>query len=181
MYNNLSYNYNNECTNLSEFKSKLRSISMKYFYNFKSYKIFSCIFNKSDILELKKFGSNKDIVVTRPDKGRDVVIVDRCVYINKMLGIISDKQKFDEIKESIHSYSTRIEDKINNFLRKLKKLMLLSDETYKSLFVSGSGPGILYGLPKIHKPNFCTEFPFRPIFAAYNTASYKLAKFFVPI
>ena len=92
--------------------------------------------------------------MTRPDKGWDVVIVDRCVYINKMLGIISDRQKFDEIKESIHSYSTRIEDKINNFLRKLKKLMLLSDETYKSLFVSGSGPGILYGLPKIHKPNF---------------------------
>ena len=119
--------------------------------------------------------------MTRPDKGRGVVIVDRCVYINKMLGIISDRQKFDEIKESIHSYSTRIEDKINNFLRKLKKLKLLSDETYKSLFVSGSGPGILYGLPKIHKPNFCTEFPFRPIFAAYNTASYKLAKFFVPI
>ena len=43
VYNNLSYSYNNECTNLSEFKSKLRSISMKYFYNFKSYKIFSCI------------------------------------------------------------------------------------------------------------------------------------------
>ena len=62
-----------------------------------------------------------------------------------------------------------------------KNLKLLSDETYKHLFVSGSGPGILYGLPKIHKPNFCTEFPFRPIFAAYNTASYKLAKIFVPI
>ena len=98
-----------------------------------------------------------------------------------MLGIISDRQKFNEIKDSIHSYSTRIEDKINNFLRKLKNLKLLSDKTYKHLFVSGSGPGILYGLPKIHKPNFCTEFPFRPIFAAYNTASYKLAKFFVPI
>ena len=104
--NNLSYSYNNECTNLSEFKSKLRSISMKYFYNFISYKIFSCIFNKSDILELKIFGNNKDIIVTRPDKGRGVVIVDRSVYINKMLGIISDKQKFNEINDSIHSYST---------------------------------------------------------------------------
>ena len=45
--------------------------------------------------------------------------------------------------------------------------------------MTGSGPGILYGAPKIHKPNFSTEFPFRPIFAAYNTASYKLAKFLV--
>ena len=100
--------------------------------------------------------------MTRPDKGRGVVIVDRCVYINKMVGIISDRQKFNEIKDSIHSYSTRIEDKISNFLRKLKNLKLLSDETYKNLFVSGSGPGILYGLLKIHKSNFCTEFPFRP-------------------
>ena len=39
--------------------------------------------------------------------------------------------------------------------------------------------GVQSGAPKNHKPNFITEFPFRPIFAAYNTASYKLAKFLV--
>ena len=38
--------------------------------------------------------------------------------------------------------------------------------------------GILYGLPKIHKPNL----PMRPILAAYNTtAVYKLSKFLVPL
>ena len=37
-----------------------------------------------------------------------------------------------------------------------------------------SAPGVLYGLPKVHKTN-C---PARPILSAYN---YKLAKFFVPI
>ena len=36
---------------------------------------------------------------------------------------------------------------------------------------------MLYGLPKIHKPNFL----FRPIFAAHNTSSFILAKFLVPI
>ena len=96
-----------------------------------------------------------------------------------MLGIISDRLKFNEIKESIHSYSARIKDKINNFLYKLKNLKLLSDETYKSLFVSDSGPGILYGLPKIHKPNFCTE-----LYTASQPTirlPINLAKFFVPI
>ena len=34
-----------------------------------------------------------------------------------------------------------------------------------------------YGLPKVHKRSV----PLRPIIAAYNTASYKLAKFLVPI
>ena len=49
------------------------------------------------------------------------------------------------------------------------------------MFTSGSGPGVLYGLPKIHKPNFAANFQFRLIFAAYNTHSFNLAKFLVPI
>ena len=99
-----------------------------------------------------------------------------------MTNIISDTNKLFEIKVSITAYSLKIEDKINWFLRKLKKkLSLLSDDIkfYKQLYLTGSGHGILYGAPKIHKPNFSTEFSFHPIFAAYNTASYKLAKFFV--
>ena len=49
------------------------------------------------------------------------------------------------------------------------------------MFVSGSGPGILYGLPKIHKSDFFTRFQFRQIFASYSTPSFNLAKFLVPI
>ena len=98
-----------------------------------------------------------------------------------MLEIVSDKTKFSEINESILQCSMKIEDRINNFLRKLKNMYLMSDDTYKKLFSSGSGPGILYGLPKIHKVDFGQKFQLRPIFAAYNSASYKLAKFLVPI
>ena len=36
--------------------------------------------------------------------------------------------------------------------------------------------GILYGLPKIHKPSV----PFRPILSCINHYSYKIAKFFIP-
>ena len=39
----------------------------------------------------------------------------------------------------------------------------MSDDTYKELFFSGSGPGILYGLPKIHKVDFAHKFQLRPI------------------
>ena len=55
----------------------------------------------------------------------------------------------------------------------------LNEQTYKSFFVTGSGPGILYGLPKTHKSDFADSYHLRPIFAAYNCASYKLSKFFV--
>ena len=39
----------------------------------------------------------------------------------------------------------------------------MSDDTYNELFSSGSGPGILYGLPKIHKVDFAHKFQLRPI------------------
>ena len=45
------------------------------------------------------------------------------------------------------------------------------------MFTSGSGPGIMYGSPKVHKP----DTPLRPILAAYNTPTFKLAKFLVPL
>ena len=75
----------------------------------------------------------------------------------------------------------KIEDKINRFLSKLLKSDCIAQATYNSLHVTGSGPGILYGLPKVHKPNFSQNFPYRPILAAYNLASYKISKYLVPI
>ena len=45
------------------------------------------------------------------------------------------------------------------------------------MHVSGTKPGILYGLPKIHK----CDVSLRPILSAIGTAGYNLAKFFVPL
>ena len=45
------------------------------------------------------------------------------------------------------------------------------------MYSSGSRPGTLYGLPKIHKLGN----PLRPIVSSIGTFSYNLAKFLVPI
>lgn len=45
------------------------------------------------------------------------------------------------------------------------------------MFCSGSRPGILYGLPKIHMANL----PVRLIFSALGTINYKIYKFFIHI
>ncbi|KAF2347718.1 hypothetical protein FHG87_021527, partial [Trinorchestia longiramus] len=166
---------------IPEFTDQLRSIASKYYYNFSPQKIFSSCISKSDIHLLKQFGQYKNIIVSQPDKGHGVVIVDKNKYIESMTAIISDRSKFQLISEPIHSYTLKIEDKINNFLRKLKDLKMLSADNYSKIFVSGSGPGKLYGLPKIHKSNFSTMFQFRPTFAAYNTPGFSVAKFLVPI
>ena len=70
------------------------------------------------------------------------------------------------------------EGKLIRFLRDtLQKQKSITDEVYRDLFTSGSTPGILYGLPKVHKDN-C---PARPILSAIGTYNYKLAKFIVPV
>ena len=51
--------------------------------------------------------------------------------------------------------------------------MILND----SLFASGSKPGYMYGLRKIHKENT----PLRPIISSIGTFSYNLAKFLVKL
>ena len=90
--------------------------------------------------------------------------------------ILADCTKFCPINTSdILPYIIQIEDKINHFLRNLKKQNLLTNY-YNQLFTSGSSPGIIYGKPKIHKPNI----PLRPILSSINTPSYNLCKFLVP-
>ena len=164
----------------SDFYKQLKFLSQKYYYGFKSWKIFS-IFKKDDIQSLRDFAKQDGIVVTKPDKGRSVVIVDKFHYLDGLQNIFDNSGKFEEINEEISRVSWLLEDKINNFLLKLRKMGHISQQLYNDLHASGSGPGILYGLPKVHKPLFLDNCLYRPIFAAYNVASYKISKFLVDI
>ena len=166
---------------MSEFTHKLHLLAYKYFYNFKPHKIFSAVFKGDDMKLLKNLAKNAKIIVCRPDKGRGVVIVDKETYIDKMTQLIYDSSKFENITLSIEKYTRKMEDKVNNFLRKIKDVITLDDKDLKFLHTSGSAPGILYGLPKVHKKDFSTKFHFRPIFAAYNNPCFKLAKYLVNV
>ena len=53
----------------------------------------------------------------------------------------------------------------------------ISESVYRELLSTGSNPGVLYGLPTVHKEN-C---PARPILSAIGIYNYKLAKLLVPI
>ena len=163
----------------SDFSRKLKFIAQKYFSKFKLYKSFSPVISKDDIQQLKDFSKKKDLIVCKPDKGRAVVVLNRSDYNESMRSLISDPSKFEKLDCSIFTYTQRVETKINNFLRKVKQY--IGDDLYKKLYVTGSSPGVLYGLPKIHKLDFRTKFQFRPIFAAYNTPSFNLAKYLVNI
>ena len=132
---------------------------------------------KEDIDILKKLGKNNNLKICKPDKGNGVVVMNSNDYFRKMSTILSDNTKFRKCKEyeGIYSCNQKMEDKINYFLRKIKKNGSIDDNEYKNLYVNGSSPSVLYGLPKVHKVNM----PLRPILAAFSTPSYKLAKFVI--
>ena len=69
------------------------------------------------------------------------------------------------------------ENQVKSLLKKLKAANSSNEKTYNELYSTGSRIGILYGLPKIHKPTI----PLRPILSSVNQYSYKLAKFFIPL
>ena len=92
--------------------------------------------------------------------------------------ILWDSRIFRKIHNGdVYKLSLQNEDEVNRLLRKLKDRGAISADTYQNLSSSETGPGILYGLPKVHKKGV----PLRPILVAYNVASYKLAKFLIPL
>ena len=100
--------------------------------------------------------------------------LDYCILSLLLLNdplVFENQYHYDPLLKIMHS-----EDKINRMLKKLKNDNIITEEEYKHLYASGSTPGTLYGLPKIHKPNI----PIRPILSAINIPNYKLAKFLIP-
>ena len=71
-------------------------------------------------MALESLEAKKDIIVTKPDKGRGVVVLDKNTYVSKINELISDRTKFELISAPVHRYTRKIEDKLNNFLHKIK-------------------------------------------------------------
>ena len=108
---------------------------------------------------LKRLRTNKDIVITRPDKGSGIVILDKTFYEEKILRLT----KFRKLNED--PTLTR-EGQLQRFLRKIKDKGLFDDNTYKKIYPSGSKPATIYGLPKTYKllSNDFQDLSFRLLF-----------------
>ena len=155
----------------------IASLAHNSYNDFPKYKFGFPKVPTSILIALKSLKSDKSIVITRPDKGRGTVILDKLDYIKKIEQILLDNSKFKSISEDVFKFITRLEDRLARLLRKLLKFKVINKETFNFLFSSGSSPGILYGLPKTHKPGT----PLRPVLSTIGTFNYNLAKYFVPI
>ena len=113
----------------------------------------------------------------KPEKGNGVVIMDKSDYTAKMNSILDDETKFIRLNEDPTRTTISRENRLKKYLRDLKKNGSITDATYHEIFPTGSRPGLLYGLPKVHK----FDIPLRPIISSISTHSYRLAKFLVPL
>ena len=73
------------------------------------------------LIRLRNLRKNKDIVITKPNKGNGVVILDQKLYDNAIEGIVSDTSIFEKLNED----PTLIrEASLQHFLCKLKQKIL---------------------------------------------------------
>ena len=122
---------------------------------------------------IKSLRANEDILITKPDKGAGVVILNKDDYNSKMKTILNDNSKFCDLGSSAGNDNTaKIESRIQRRLLKLKKENLISASVYEAIRPTGSQRPRMYGLPKIHKK----DVPLRPILSMTGSAQHRLAK-----
>ena len=127
--------------------------------------------NQSLHWTLRSLARNADIKLCKFDKGNGFAILEAEDYFLKLHRIIEDGSKFIEVKlvdDAIHP----IIQKENSIAHYVKRYLRKVDG-YTTLIPSGSKPGKLYGLAKVHKDNT----PLRPVVSMVGTPEYKLAKY----
>ena len=122
--------------------------------------------------------SNKDIPITKPDKGSGVVILNSTDYIAKMETILCDSNKviclgLVEGNDNI----AKLETKLQRRLLQLKKDGQLTTSTYNNIRPTGSQRPRMYGLPKTNKASV----PLGPILSMINSSQHELAKWLCSI
>ena len=76
--------------------ASLKQMALSTFHSFKS----KTSRQQSDaMVVLKNFGSNKDLVITRPDKGNGVVILDKQDYLMRVQAVLDECTKFTKLEE----------------------------------------------------------------------------------
>ena len=122
---------------------------------------------------IKSLRNNKDILITKPDKGSGVVILNQKDYITKMGDVLNDNSKFEKLGDVEQFDKTaRLEQKLQKRLLELVNKKQLARGIYDRIRPTGSQRPRMYGLPKTHKQSI----PLRPILSMVGSAQHQLAK-----
>ena len=133
---------------------------------------------KSLLKAINQLKRRDDIVITKPDKGSGVVVMDKPEYLHLLSeASINDATKFRVVDPERPKTRGRPPKHYHPLLQKEKELesivrRILPKSIADSVRPTGSRLAHLYGLPKTHKERLAM----RPILSATQTYNYGLAK-----
>ena len=103
----------------------------------------------------------------RSHKGPSVLWVDKPDYAERMESILQDQSTFRLID---HDPTLVDEDPLIRLLLRMRKKCFITNDEYNLARPASPRPPRLYGLPKLHKPNYLL----RPVMSASKTIGYGL-------
>ena len=128
----------------------------------------NCVLHKT----LKNLSKDNEIKICKFDKGKGIAILDSSDYYSKLDSIALDQSKFIQINQNIKVHPIISKEKsVTYFIRKYLKNY--DSEVIRKLISSGSKPGRIYGLVKLHKNNY----PLCLVISMIDLPEYELAKF----
>ena len=133
---------------------------------------------KTLVKALNHLKKRDDIVITKPDKGSGVVVMDKLEYIRLVSAAsVDNSSKFTHVDDKRPKMRGRPPKHFHALLQKEKELhdtlhQILPEEIANSLSPKSFRLAHLYGLPKTHKATLSM----RPILLATGTYNYNLAK-----
>ena len=129
------------------------------------------LLTKKHIEELRILQKNKDLIMTRPDKGSGIVLLNKEEYISKMNKILCDEKKFSHDPKDKDKTAV-IEKQLTKILKQMLDDSIIDKDLYDKLRPTGSTIPRLYGVPKVHKDGV----PLRPILDMNNSPHHAIAK-----
>ena len=131
------------------------------------------------MVALRELRTNKNIIITRPDKENGTVLMNKADYISKMMEILGDKTKFECLGGcDVHDRTGQNERSLQTYLLRKRKEGEISSEVYDRVRPTGSVRPRMYGLPKVHKPK---PIPLRPILSMAESAEHELARWLAKV
>ncbi|XP_044764491.1 uncharacterized protein LOC123321050 [Coccinella septempunctata] len=111
-----------------------------------------------------------EIIIGNSDKGNTTVIMYKDEYVTEAKKMLNDGATYRALPSDP---TKRIQNKINNYLKLLKKDSIITESQYKMLISYNNVAPKIYFLRKTHK----REVKLRPVVSSIKSPSYKIAKF----
>ena len=115
--------------------------------------------SKGEFVAIQELKGNKDITILPADRGRATVILNTTDYETKMATLLNDPTTYEPLAKDPTAPYKR---KLINIIKRWQSQDPIPQQLKHRIYPTAEEVPNIYGLPKIHKP----DFPLRPIVAS---------------